>query len=64
MRKYNKAWQGGTGGGAGAALAEIIVWGIETFTAAMVPDSVETAMVVVLAIIGGMIVPARGPSNE
>ena len=58
MKVYNKGFQGGAGGGIGAALAQLIVmygW---------VPPEGEMALTVVLAAILGFVAPALGPANK
>ena len=58
MKRYNKGFQGGAGGGIGAALAQLIV------LVGWVPPEGEMALTVVLAAILGYLGPALGPANR
>lgn len=55
MNRYNKAFQGG----AGAAIALILSWGVQEFGGVVVPPGVEIAFATLLA---GLL-PAVMPAN-
>lgn len=58
MKTYNKGFQGGVGGGIGAALAQLaVIFG-------WVPPEAETALTIVLAAILGFAGPRFGPANK
>lgn len=56
MTKYNKAMAGG----AGAALALIIAWGVKQFAGVEIPAEVEGAFVILLSALGPFFGPANG----
>ena len=56
MQRFNKAYAGG----AGAAVAVIVVWLVETLGQVVVPGEVEGALAIIFAALG----PAIGPGNK
>lgn len=58
MQKWNKAIQGGSGGGLGAALAQLII------LMGWVPVNAEAALTIVLAGVLGALGPALLAANK
>lgn len=58
MQRHNKAWLGGTGGGVGAAVAQLVIlWG-------WVPPEGEAALSIVLAAVLSALAAGFGPANK
>ena len=58
MQRHNKAWLGGTGGGVGAALAQLITLWFE------LPPEGEIPLSIVLAAILSAAAAGFGPANK